>query len=725
MKSRVLGLGCLVVFLGAFIAAPAAARNPIRSAFFSRYPNAVGSPLDNLPSKPGHCGVCHFDFNGGGQRNPYGAAVEARINAGRTNAQAIADVEPNDSDGDGYTNLVEVTDETTYSNTPTFPGLTQSNKGSTSNVPLNEIEPYLTPTAGGDTTPPAVTVSSPNGGEVLTAETTHTITFAATDAGGISRINIFLSDDGVLYKPIAKNLAPASSFAWFVPNLPGAASRIRVEAIDNAGNSGSDVSNAAFTINRPPRGIVPSTLRDVALPGTQPFQGAILDDPSLDSAACHGDYNATIEPWANWKGSMMAQAMRDPLFTACVAIAEQDVPSVGDLCLRCHTPGGWQEGRSVDTDGGMLTAKDRQGVQCDFCHRMVDYDYVPGVSPAADTTVLAGVNPLPLTYGNGQFINDPAGVRRGPYSDPLTGHLFLESPYHRSANLCGTCHDVSNPAFNWAGGDEYVLGPLDQEHPDMDLRNMMPIERTFSEWSQSAYATTGVYAPQFAGSKPDGIVSTCQDCHMRDVVGQGCNDPGVPVRSDLPLHDLTGGNTFIPDILPTFYPTEVDAPSLQAGKARAIAMLQKAATLAVTPEPFGVTVRVTNETGHKLPSGYPEGRRIWINVVGVTAAGQTVFESGAYDAATALLADDEQLKVYEIHLGLSPAIAAAVGFPAGPSFHFVLKTRSTSTIGFRRAASRTRTSRRCRRSRSASRIRTATSGTTPRTAFRRAPTRRS
>jgi hypothetical protein len=662
----------VVIALGVAIPPPAAARPPIRTAFFNRYANAVGSQLDNLPSKPGHCGVCHFDFNGGGTRNPYGVAIQARLDAGRTNAQAIADVESFESDGDGYTNLVEITDETTYSNTPTFPGLTQANKGSTLNVPLAEIEPYLTPMTGPDTTPPAVTVSSPNGGEVLTAETTHVITFTATDANGIARINIFLSDDGVLYKPIAKNLAPTAFFSWFVPNLPGAASRIRVEAIDNAGNSGWDVSNAAFTINRPARGIVPSTLRDVALPGTQPFEGAVLEDPSSTCAACHGGYDSAHEPWFVWKGSMMAQAMRDPLFIACVAVAEQDVPSVGDLCLRCHTPGGWQEGRSVDTDGGLLTAKDRQGVQCDFCHRMVDYDYVPGVSPPADTTVLAGVNPKPLTYGNGQFINDPAAVRRGPYASTVAPHAFLASPYHRSADLCGTCHDVSSPAYTWASGDDYVLGPFDQQHPDMNLRHMMPIERTFSEWTQSAYATTGVYAPQFAGNKADGIVSTCQDCHMADVNAKGCNDPNAPTRADLGLHDLTGGNTFIPDILATFYPSEVDAPSLQAGKARATAMLQKAATLGATPAPFGVTVRVTNETGHKLPSGYPEGRRIWINVVGITAAGQKVFESGVYDPATAQLADDDQLKVYEIHLGLSPAIAGAVGFPAGPSFHFVL-----------------------------------------------------
>jgi hypothetical protein len=112
--------------------------------------------------------------------------------------------------------------------------------------------------------------------------------------------------------------------------------------------------------------------------------------------------------------------------------------------------------------------------------------------------------------------------------------------------------------------------------------------------------------------------------------------------------------------------------ALQAGKQRAISMLQRAASIELTPRDFGVTIRVTNQTAHKLPSGYPEGRRIWLHVRAVNAAGQTVFESGAYDAETGILNHDAQAKVYEIHAGLSPALAGALGLPAGPSFHFVL-----------------------------------------------------
>ena len=109
----------------------------------------------------------------------------------------------------------------------------------------------------------------------------------------------------------------------------------------------------------------------------------------------------------------MAQAMLDPIFLACLAIAEQDAPSVGDLCLRCHTPGGWLEGRSVDTGGGLLIEKDLQGVQCDFCHRLVDPDYKPGISPIWDQGVLDSLDAVPLASANGQFVTDPYPARRG------------------------------------------------------------------------------------------------------------------------------------------------------------------------------------------------------------------------------------------------------------------------------------------------------------------------
>ena len=676
MKSLLPSLGAICLL--ALVVGSAAARNPIRRDFFDVYPVAAGTQLDDLPSNTGHCGICHFDFDGSGPRNPYGLAVEVAINSGNyaNNEQAIASIENLDSDGDGFSNLIEITDVANFGNTPTFPGLSAGNVNSAINVDLADLQDYLTPSGGTDNEAPTVTILSPNGGEILSAESTQTLSWTAEDPSGIGLVEIYLSDDdGAHFFPVALGLPETGSFDWFVPNYPGALNRIRVSARDGAGNYGSDESDAPFTITGVAGGTVPTTLRDFELAGTQPFEGAILDDPSEVCITCHGDYNHAVEPWHNWFGSMMGQAMRDPVFLATMVIAEQKAPSSGDLCLRCHTPGGWQEGRSTDTSGGMLLPKDIQGVQCDFCHRQVDPIYQAGISPIEDVPVLDALDAIPFTHANGQFVVDPSPRKRGPYANAPADHEFLESPFHRSAALCGTCHDVSNPVFV-QDGDPYTYSPqeLDAPHPDGNPRNMFPVERTYSEWTQSEYAASGVYAPQFAGNKPGGIVSTCQDCHMRDVSGRGA--AGGPVRSDLPLHDLTGGNYFVPDILETFYPGEIPPAVLVDAKLRAEYMLSLAATLEVEETPIGgepaVTVRVTNETGHKLPSGYPEGRRIWLNLKAYDGSRALVYESGAYDTETGVLTHDDDLKIYQVKPGISTRLADALGVESGHSFHFVL-----------------------------------------------------
>jgi cytochrome c553 len=674
-RRSVRSLLLLLLFVLVLVSA-AFARNPIRRDFFDVYPTAEGSRLDDLPSAPGHCGVCHFAFGGSGPRNAYGLAVEVAIGQLGDAALAIQSVDAQDSDNDGFPNGVEITDLTNFTNTPTFPGLRDDHLDQVLEVDPAELVGYLTPSGSSDTEPPLVTVLAPSGGELVTPGVMFPVSWTAEDPSGILSVDVAASfDGGATWKLVGRNVPTGGSWMWFVPNRPGPTT-LRVTARDGAGNPGSGES-ATFTIDVGPSGVVATTLRDFDMPGSQPFDAGPLEDPSENCLTCHGGYDTDVEPWHNWHGGMMGQALRDPHFQATLVIAEQDAPGAGDLCLRCHTPGGWIEGRSDDTSGGLMTAKDRQSVQCDFCHRLVDPDYEDGISPIEDLDILAALAELPPDAANGQFVLDPDPVRRGPYADAQASHEFLYSPFHRSAALCGTCHDVSNPVFEQDGDPAtYVPGPLDAPHSDGDRRHMFPVERTYSEWELSEYASGGVYAPQFAGNKPDGIVSTCQDCHMRDVSGAGASEPGAPVREDLALHDLTGGNHFVPDILPQFYPDEVDPVALQDAKARVVQMLQLAATLEATLGVNGTTpelaVTVTNETGHKLPSGYPEGRRVWIQVAAYDANDAVVYQSGAYDAATGVLTHDADARIYEVEPGISHRLAAALGVEAGPSFHFAL-----------------------------------------------------
>jgi hypothetical protein len=107
-------------------------------------------------------------------------------------------------------------------------------------------------TATGDATAPAVAVNSPDGGETWKAGATHEIRWTATDAVGVTGVNLaYSTDDGVSFpNAIASGLANDGSYSWTVPNAPGTAVRVRVLAHDAAGNVGRDSSAASFTIDR-------------------------------------------------------------------------------------------------------------------------------------------------------------------------------------------------------------------------------------------------------------------------------------------------------------------------------------------------------------------------------------------------------------------------------------------------------------------------------------------
>ena len=413
--------------------------------------------------------------------------------------------------------------------------------------------------------------------------------------------------------------------------------------------------------------------------------------PAAICAQCHASYS-TNAPVDSWRQSMMGQAARDPVWHAAMAIAEQDAGAGGDLCIRCHSPSGWVEGRSVPTDGSALTGPDYDGVTCHTCHRMVDPIYEPGVSPGVDLAILNPANlggMVPTEPHGGTYVLDPLDRRRGPFDLGGAGpHPWLESPFHQESLLCATCHDVSNPVFDRVGGstpaasDTYVPNEMDEPHPTQDKYDMFPIERTFSEWAQSAFAAGPIEMEgRFGGNKT--AVSSCQDCHMPDTTDRGCS-LGGPIRQDMPPHFFAGANTWVMQsvlnldesnlLWLTFEESSLTQQEVDDAIARNVDMLTRAADLKVTRDEDRLNVRVVNQTGHKLPTGYPEGRRMWLNVRVFDELDQIVAEYGHYDFATATLTTHDT-EVYECKLGLDANMAAATGLPAGVSFHFVLNNQ--------------------------------------------------
>lgn len=434
---------------------------------------------------------------------------------------------------------------------------------------------------------------------------------------------------------------------------------------------------------------VATTRVDFFEPGTQPMQ---LDDDLVEAntcSFCHAGYDADAAPWDNWRATMMAQSARDPVFHAALKIAENDAAFAGDSCLRCHSPVGWLRGHVSgpgQTDGSGLEGDDFDGVSCSACHRMVDPIYISGVSPYEDEDILMDIVPPALADAHsGSFVIDPKDRRRGPFdldldwmATPSMGwpgfHSFIKSNFHTSSRLCASCHDVSLPHYTKQPDGSYDLNALNTEGPSKHLQ--FPEQRTYSEWAKSLFATAPVDLDgRFGGTRAE-AVSSCQDCHMPGVNGEGCGIGSPPNRPAVPRHTFAGSNTWVLRAVRSLYPdpdTGLDEQAVNDAIARNIDMLQRASDLELTRVGTDLITRVINFTGHKLPTGYPEGRRIWVNVKFFDGMDQVVAERGAYDLVTATLAGGgADTTVYEAIHGIDAHAAALTGLPVGPLFRLAL-----------------------------------------------------
>ncbi len=444
----------------------------------------------------------------------------------------------------------------------------------------------------------------------------------------------------------------------------------------------------------PPPG-VPTTPDDYFQRGTQP--GGLV--AGMVSGAgncvfCHSGYDLEAEPYRLWSASMMGQSARDPMFWACLAVANQDADGAGTFCLRCHVPNAFLEGRAGTADGSALIAQDFESVSCNFCHRLVSPQFpTPGSGPIEDDAILADLDLLdliPAQGSNARYIVDPLDVRRGPFDDipsnPHTPVPILVSPFHTQTELCWTCHDVSNTLFLRQPDETYVMEPLGTAHSTGSQDDMFPLHRTYSEWKNSYYFTQdGVqHNGRFGGNHPTGVMHVCQDCHMPDQIGKGCGLPAFAERPDVPQHSFAGSNTWglkavravdvDGDLIPDFPDSEtgLSDETVDAQIARSTDMLEKATDLTLTQIGDEVRVRVINQTGHKVPTGFPDGRRMWINVKFLDVLDQLAEEHGEFDFATGSIVDPGDTTVFEIKLGVDADQALATGLPEGETFHFVL-----------------------------------------------------
>jgi MYXO-CTERM domain-containing protein len=316
---------------------------------------------------------------------------------------------------------------------------------------------------------------------------------------------------------------------------------------------------------------------------------------------------------------MMANAARDPVFFAALSIANQDSPVLGNFCLRCHSPLGYVRGHTTSNDGSDLDEIDLQGVGCDTCHRMAQ-------SLAPDD---------PYVLGNAQIVYDNDQGKRGKYDDAV-------SPAHETTpdigvlepRFCGQCHQVSNPEMHM----------LDVNGLDTGIE--FPFETTFEEWQSSTYAVPGPAS------------ADCVDCHMVKLKGDFPLAKGVlpKLRTDPRKHTFTGGNHWGIRAVMEANPERADKypEAFQNALQSTLDTLESAVTVTlvtapgrVSPgEPFDVTVKVENLTGHKFPTGYVDARQAWIAVTFVDCEGNEQAVLGGYDSESGAVQSEPPTHIY-------------------------------------------------------------------------------
>ncbi len=349
---------------------------------------------------------------------------------------------------------------------------------------------------------------------------------------------------------------------------------------------------------------------------------------SGNCAFCHNglfDANGNdVSIETDWSTTIMANAARDPLWRAKFATEIRRNPQhegvLNDKCTRCHAPMANQQavfdgiapqffgnGGFEDPANFPLHDAAMDGVSCTLCHQIADVDLGTDAGESGHYTTEEFANPYDRP-AYGQFTN--------PRINPMRINAIF-TPVHSAhvsdSALCATCHNLKTPVLN-------ELGELtDGEFPE---------QMVYSEWENSAFADGGAEA------------STCQQCHMARANGvRIANRPRfLAARGNFARHGFYGGNTLMLDIL-SANRAELDvgngdfAAAIEATRATLRSAADLTIEQAVIEESapgerdLVVRVRVSNNSGHKVPTSYPS-RRAYIHLTVADQNGATLFESG-------------------------------------------------------------------------------------------------
>ena len=355
-----------------------------------------------------------------------------------------------------------------------------------------------------------------------------------------------------------------------------------------------------------------------------------------------------VSPYTGWRHTMMANAFADPYFQAAMTSETSLMPHLAgfieDKCLTCHTPmartHAVHSGVGLDEDGyyrfeqALSDMHAREGVSCTVCHQIQP----DGLGQPESFSGEYNISP------DQRDIFGPYPRPRGQSMQNQVAYDPVYSPHIGESALCASCHTLFTPVV-----DVNTNQPAGTEFPE---------QTPFLEWLNS------IYSPPRGGDKH------CQTCHMpqpeagyatKIATRMGRPPPrGWPRRTPFAYHKLVGGNTHMLTILRNFREPLGLAGTTEAGFDAKIAetrefLMSEAAKLEILDATIGrqtieIPVRITNWTGHKLPTGFP-ARRMWVHMQVSNERGEVLFESGAVDENGRIALDAEHTRAHCLEIG--------------------------------------------------------------------------
>ena len=281
-------------------------------------------------------------------------------------------------------------------------------------------------------------------------------------------------------------------------------------------------------------------------------------------------------------------------------------------CADCHSPSYasqtqddgvtplWDMRAGVLSDADKLSAIDKQGVHCDFCHKMHE------VEEGEEYWTEPGVNyKVHLLRPDPSLKSKTEGkATYGPLDDVIYKNMQASyTPQFKKSEVCSPCHQDARKLY---------LQPVDENgDPAGDqVERILWSEDTYREWRFSGYSGL---EDDYPVNNYAGKVLQCQDCHMKDpppdpATGESIadyaevTDPYYMISKDKRKHATKRDAR-------TIYPHRFEGTNQNLSTGEKKRYLEWAVNLSVENAKVenGVLrfdVNVTNShTGHSYPSG--------------------------------------------------------------------------------------------------------------------------